>query len=230
MSRVLPVSLVGFFAAVLFGAILSSFNSALNSSVTLFGLDIYKEYINKEASEKQVVKAGKSFGVLLAVLAMAVAPFIANAGSLFDYLQEVNGIYSIPILTIIVVGYLTKKVPAIAGKIGIISGSVLYILSQFVIKPILQGNAVDAAKANGITDLAELGRIEASAYPHFLHVMAILFVVNIIIMLIIGKLYPREEAYEQQYTKEVDITPWKYTKIVGAVVCLIVISTYIYFK
>ncbi|WP_108803098.1 solute:sodium symporter family transporter [Aquimarina sp. Aq107] len=230
VSRVLPVSLVGFFAAVLFGAILSSFNSALNSSVTLFGLDIYKEYINKEASEKQVVKAGKSFGVLLAVLAMAVAPFIANAGSLFDYLQEVNGIYSIPILTIIVVGYLTKKVPAIAGKIGIISGSVLYILSQFVIKPILQGNAVDAAKANGITDLAELGRIEASAYPHFLHVMAILFVVNIIIMLIIGKLYPREEAYEQQYTKEVDITPWKYTKIVGAVVCLIVISTYIYFK
>ncbi|WP_299439016.1 solute:sodium symporter family transporter [uncultured Aquimarina sp.] len=230
VSKVLPVSLVGFFAAVLFGAILSSFNSALNSSVTLFGLDIYKEYINKEASEKQVVKAGKSFGVLLAILAMAVAPFIANAGSLFDYLQEVNGIYSIPILTIIVVGYLTKKVPAIAGKIGIISGSVLYIISQFIIKPILQGNAVEAAKANGITDLVELGRIETSAYPHFLHVMAILFVVNIIIMLIIGKLYPREEAYEQHYTKEVDITPWKYTKIVGAIVCLIVISTYIYFN
>ncbi|MHA7059479.1 solute:sodium symporter family transporter [Aquimarina sp. M1] len=230
VSRVLPVSLVGFFAAVLFGAILSSFNSALNSSVTLFGLDIYKQYINKEASEKQVVKAGKSFGVLLAILAMAVAPFIANAGSLFDYLQEVNGIYSIPILTIIVVGYLTKRVPAIAGKIGIISGSVLYILSQFIVKPILQGNAVETAKANGITNLMELERIETSAYPHFLHVMAILFVVNIIIMLIIGKLYPREEPYQQHYTKEVDITPWKYTKVVGAIVCLIVISTYIYFK
>ncbi|WP_298538744.1 solute:sodium symporter family transporter [uncultured Aquimarina sp.] len=230
VSKVLPVSLVGFFAAVLFGAILSSFNSALNSSVTLFGLDIYKEYINKEANEKQVVKAGKSFGILLAILAMVVAPFIANAGSLFDYLQEVNGIYSIPILTIIVVGYLTKKVPAIAGKVGIISGSVLYIISQFIIKPILQGNAVEAAKANGITDLAELGKIETAAYPHFLHVMAILFVVNIIIMLIIGKLYPREEAYEQEYTKEVDITPWKYTKVVGAIVCLIVISTYIYFN
>ncbi|WP_299901740.1 solute:sodium symporter family transporter [uncultured Aquimarina sp.] len=230
VSKVLPVSLVGFFAAVLFGAILSSFNSALNSSVTLFGLDIYKEYINKDASERQVVKAGKSFGILLAVLAMAVAPFIANAGSLFDYLQEVNGIYSIPILTIIVVGYLTKKVPAIAGKIGIISGSVLYIISQFIIKPALQSNAVEAAKANGVTDVVALGKIESAAYPHFLHVMAILFVVNIIIMLIIGKLYPREEAYEQQYTKEVDITPWKYTKVVGAVICLIVISTYIYFN
>ncbi|WP_299254380.1 solute:sodium symporter family transporter [uncultured Aquimarina sp.] len=230
VSKVLPLSLVGFFAAVLFGAILSSFNSALNSSVTLFGLDIYKEYINKEATEKQVVKAGKSFGILLAIMAMVVAPFIANAGSIFDYLQEVNGIYSIPILTIIVVGYLTKKVPAIAGKIGIISGSILYIISQFFIKSYVQGNAIEAAKASGITDLVELESIGASSYPHFLHVMAILFVVNIIIMLIIGKLYPREVAYEQQYTKEVDITPWKYTKIVGAVVCLIVISTYIYFK
>ena len=73
VTRVLPASLVGFFAAVLFGAILSSFNSALNSSVTLFGIDIYKEFLNKEATERQTVKAGKLFGVFLAVLAMLVA-------------------------------------------------------------------------------------------------------------------------------------------------------------
>ena len=65
VKTVLPVSLVGFFAAVLFGAILSSFNSALNSSVTLFGLDIYKEYINKDADEKTVVRYGKGFGIVL---------------------------------------------------------------------------------------------------------------------------------------------------------------------
>ncbi|MEW7292452.1 solute:sodium symporter family transporter [Aquimarina sp. 2304DJ70-9] len=207
VSRVLPLSLVGFFAAVLFGAILSSFNSALNSSVTLFGIDIYKEYFNKEATEKEVVKAGKRFGVLLAVLAMIVAPFLANAGSIFEYLQKINGCYSIPILTIIVVGYLTKHVPAIAAKVGIISGVFLYVLyillDEFILVDIL---------------------------PHFLHVMAILFVLNIVIMLIIGKLYPRENAYKQEYTMEVDITPWKYTKIVGAIICLIVISTYIYFR
>ena len=167
------MSLVGFFAAVLFGAILSSFNSALNSSVTLFGLDIYKEYINKEASEQQVVKAGKSFGILLAILSMIVAPFIAKAGGIFDYLQEVNGIYSIPILTIIIVGYLTKRVPAIAGKIGILSGSILYIISQFILKPYFGEDN----------------------YPHFLHVMAILFVLNAAIMLVIGKMYPRSEDF-----------------------------------
>lgn len=56
VNEVLPPVLVGFFAAVLFGAILSSFNSALNSSVTLFGIDIYKHHFNPGASESEVVK------------------------------------------------------------------------------------------------------------------------------------------------------------------------------
>jgi SSS family solute:Na+ symporter len=208
VTKVLPTYLVGFFAAVLFGAILSSFNSALNSSVTLFGIDIYQSYINKQATEKQVVWAGKKFGIILAIISMCIAPFLIYASDgLFGYLQEVNGIYSIPILTIIVVGYLTKYVPAIAAKIGLISGSFLYIISQFILKPM----------------------VGEENYPHFLHVMAILFVVNIFIMLVIGKLKPRGIAYLQNYTKQVDITPWKYLKIVGIVICTIVISIYIYF-
>lgn len=206
VSEVLPKPLVGFFAAVLFGAILSSFNSALNSCVTLFGIDIYQEYINKKASEKQVVKAGKSFGVLLAILSIIVAPFIANAGSVFEYLQEINGTYSIPILTIVVVGYTTKFVPAIAAKIGLISGVTLYSISQFIIKPMY-----------------------GDTYPHFLHIMAILFVLNTIIMLIIGKYIPRKDPYVLQYSKEVDITPWKLLKPMAVTVCIIVLGIYIYF-
>ena len=135
VKKVLPTAWVGFFAAVLFGAILSSFNSVLNSSVTLFGLDIYKQHINKDANEKTIVKYGKTFGVILAIAAMFIAPLIANAGSLFAYLQEINGIYSIPILTIIIVGYFTKRVPAIAAKIGLVSGCLLYIVSQFFMQP-----------------------------------------------------------------------------------------------
>ena len=210
VSKVLPLSLVGFFAAVLFGAILSSFNSALNSSVTLFGIDIYKQYFKKDATEKQTVKAGKLFGILLALFAMFIAPFIQYVeGGLFAYLQEVNGCYSIPILTIIVVGYATKRVPAIAAKVAIISGVVLYSVSQFVLKPYVFG---------------------ADNYLHFLHVMAILFVLNIIIMLIIGKLYPRSTDYVQEFTKEVDISRWKYAKIGGAAIVAIVVAVYIYFS
>ncbi|NKI26116.1 solute:sodium symporter family transporter [Arenibacter sp. 6A1] len=205
VNAVLPEYLVGFFAAVLFGAILSSFNSVLNSSVTLFGIDIYKQHINPEATEKTVVKYGKMFGIILAIAAMMIAPLIAKAGSLFAYLQEVNGIYSIPILTIIVVGYLTKRVPAIAAKIGIISGSLLYIISQFILQP------------------------RFDEYPHFLHVMAILFILNIIIMLVIGKIMPRDKDFELEYTKQVSIEPYKYVKQVGIAICLLVIGIYIYF-
>ncbi|MDB9778262.1 solute:sodium symporter family transporter [Polaribacter sp.] len=230
VKKVLPQEWVGFFAAVLFGAILSSFNSVLNSSVTLFGIDIYKQHINKEANEKTVVKYGKTFGVVLAIAAMCIAPLIANAGSLFDYLQEINGIYSIPILTVIVVGFTTKKVPAIAAKIGLLSGCILYILSQFFLQPYFINTALDDAKSNGIIEASELALVKAQAYPHFLDVMAILFVLNILIMLIIGKVKPRKTAYTQEYTKQVDISPWKYVNQTSIIVCVIVIGVYLYFS
>jgi len=229
VKKVLPTAWVGFFAAVLFGAILSSFNSVLNSSVTLFGIDVYKQHINKEADEKTIVKYGKIFGIVLAIAAMFIAPLIANAGSLFDYLQEINGIYSIPILTIIVVGYLTKRVPAIAAKIGLASGCLLYIASQFFMQPYFISNALKLAKDNGVTDEAALALIEAQAYPHFLDIMALLFILNVGIMLLIGKLYPRKEEFVQEHTKQVDISPWKYTKQAGIAICIIVIGIYIYF-
>ncbi len=231
VKEVLPAPLLGFFAAVIFGAIMSSFNSALNSSVTLFGLDIYKEHFNKDASDKQVVKAGKTFGIGLAILAMFIAPFIANAPEgLFGWLQKINGCYSIPILTIIVVGFATKYVPAIAAKIALLSGVVLYSISTFAIQPLLESNAVDAIKATGVTDELAIKAAEAGAYPHFLHVMAILFVLNVIIMLLIGKFNPRAEAFEQKYTEDVDITPWRLVKPIGAVICLIVVVVYMYFS
>jgi len=209
VNHVLPDYLIGFFVAVLFGAILSSFNSVLNSSITLFGIDIYKEHINPQAEEHVTVRYGKLFGVALALASMFIAPLIANSGSLFAYIQEVNGIYSIPILTIIVVGYLTKKVPAIAAKIGILSGSLLYVVSQFILKPYVFGE---------------------ENYPHFLHVMAILFVLNTIIMLIIGAYYPRKEAFVMGYTKQVDITPYKHVKTIGLLISLLVIFIYACFS
>src|SRR5690606_27831634 len=105
VKTVLPVAFIGFFAAVLFGAILISFNSALNSSVTLYGLDFYKEYLNKDASEIQTVKAGKIFGTLLAIFSMAIAPLLYGVqGGVFTYLQELNGSISVPILAIVLVG------------------------------------------------------------------------------------------------------------------------------
>ena len=230
VKSVLPIGLVGFFAAVLFGAVLSSFNSALNSSATLFGFDLYKEYFKKDATEKQAVRAGKVFGICLAIAGMTIAPFIANApDGLFSWLQEANGCYSIPILSMIVIGYFTKRVPAFAAKIGLLSGVILYSISQFIIKPIMVSNAMDQASINGITDQGQLSLIEAGAYPHYLHVMAILFILNVTIMLALGAWKPLKEEFKFATVGEVDTTPWKYVYSVGIAICVIVVSTYFIF-
>ena len=94
----------------------------------------------------------------------------------------------------------------------------------------MENKAVDALTALGVIDETAIKAAETAAYPHFLHVMAVLFVLNVIIMLVIGKLYPREEAYEQHYTEDIDITPWSLVKPLGGVICAIVVGVYIYFS
>jgi SSS family solute:Na+ symporter len=206
VADVLPEVWIGFFAAVLFGAILSSFNSALNSCVTLYGVDIYKQFIDKEATDEVVVKKGKRFGVILAFFAMIIAPFLVYADSIFGYLQTVNGAYSVPILTVLVIGFVTKRVPALAAKAGVIFAFTIYVLYIIL------------SDGLGIVTL------------HMLHMQAITCVLTIILMLVIGKLKPRATDYEQTYTEQVDVTPWKFVKPVGLVICLIVISTYFIFN
>ncbi len=230
VRKVLPGAFLGFFAAVLFGAILSSFNSLLNSSSTLFGVDLYRQYFDKNASEQKMVKAGKVFGFFLAIISMTISPFIANApDGLFSYIQESLGSLSVPILAVVAVGMATKNVPAIGAKIVLTVGVLMYLVSQFVLAPHFVETALTEAAANGITDTKQLGIIKAKAYPHFLHIMGILFVINVGFMLLMGKLYPNTKAYIPKITEEIDITPWKYAKIVGIAITILVLSTYLIF-
>ena len=101
---VLPGPLTGLFAAVMVGAILSSYNSALNSTTTLFSFGIYKPTINREASEEKVVKSGKIFGLFIAIVSMIGAPMLIGQASIFGYLQKMNGLYFITIFAVVVVG------------------------------------------------------------------------------------------------------------------------------
>ncbi len=230
VRRVLPAGLLGFFAAVLFGAVLSSFNSLLNSSATLFGFDLYKKFFKSDASEQQTVKAGKMFGLGLAIISMTIAPFIGYApDGLFSYIQQALGSLSVPILAVVVIGILTKKVPAIGAKIVLIAGVLMYLFSLLVLGPNMVGSALAEAQAQGITDTAELALIEAEAYPHFLHIMGILFVVNVIIMLIVGAVKPKQDIYVPETTEVIDTTPWKYAGIAGLLITALVLSTYFIF-
>ena len=199
VRHVLPDWSLGLFAAVLMGSILSSFNSALNSASTLFSLQFYHGYINKKASGEQIVKIGKYFGIGLAIASIMIAPILAQMQSIFEYLQKVNGLYSVPIIGIFILGIGTKHVPAIAAKIGMIVGMVFYAFFTFV-----NIKNVPAFFANGDGDL------------HWLHGYFISFIASVVVMLVIGYLKPKsvEEIAisDQRDPAPVDMTPWHQAK------------------
>ena len=232
VKKVLPTAFIGFFAAVLFGAVLSSFNSLLNSSATLFGSDLYKQNFNKNATEKQAVKAGKIAGLVLALISMSIAPFIANApGGLFDYIQQALGSLSVPILAVVLTGIISKRVPAIGAKTVLIAGVLMYLFSLLYLGPNTIETTMTEAAANGVSDANELAIIKAKAYPHFLHIMGILFVINMLIMLIFRYVKPKkdEDIYVPEVTEIIDTTPWKYTKPIGIFIVILVLATYLIF-
>ena len=205
VNKVLPFYLIGFFAAVLFGAILSSFNAALNSTSTLFMLNVYKPLIKPTATDEELVNKGKYVGILLAVFSMIVAPLIAKAPTgLFNYLQMVNGFYNVPIFTLIIFGMLNKTAPAWSAKVTLVFFMVGYGLTQLgVIK----------------TDL------------HFLHILAILFAVSIAFMYLTGKLWPAKNRYDDgKDLNIVDNTPWNLGVTVSVAIVLCVFGVYILFS
>jgi len=284
VKQVLPTAWVGFFAAVLFGAVLSSFNSLLNSSATLFGVDLFKYFFKKDASEKETVSAGKRFGLLIGIVSMIIAPFIAFApDGLFSYIQQSIGSLSVPILAVVLTGMFTKKVPAIAAKTVMIGGVILYLISLLWAEPNFRNQAVKDAIADGtisqtehivykanseklfdlkgqiiadkemealkskkltpkelslikgesrtaiLASIKKVNVIRAEAYPHFLHVMGIIFALSIAYMLFMSAIKPRKTPYEPKITGVIDITPWKYSFVTGIVIAILVLSTYFIF-
>lgn len=201
VANVLPKALVGFFGAVLFGAVLSSFNSFLNSASTLFSLGIYQGYVNKNATPDKLVTVGKYFGIILAVASILIAPSIANAPQgLFAWMKQLNGVYNVPLVTIIVMGFVFRRIPALAAKAALAYGITSYILIKYVF----------------------------SFDIHFLHVLGINFVINVILMLTITYFRPRETAYEFNNSHAVDITPWRWVKPTSLLIILIMVGVYAY--
>jgi SSS family solute:Na+ symporter len=206
VRHVLPSPLTGFFAAAMVGAILSSFNSALNASCTLFSLGVYKTLLNREASEEKVVGAGKAFGWIIALVAMFIAPLLANTGSIFAYLQKMNGLYFIPIFAVVLVGMLARRVPPVAAKVALVVGFTVIALGYFVPSLAVHVNAM-----------------------HEFHFLGAVFVMLIVIMLGIGAVRPLPNAWEQRYSGDVEMTPWKYAVPTSVVLVALVFVIYAVF-
>jgi len=120
LSTFVPVGLKGLAFAALIAAIVSSLSSMVNSTATLFSMDIYKQIINKKASEKILVRTGRIASGIALVIAIFLAPQLKSLDQAFQYIQEFTGFFSPGIFAIFLYGLFWKKTRATAALWGAI--------------------------------------------------------------------------------------------------------------
>jgi len=215
---VLPAPLTGFFAAAMVGAILSSFNSALNSTSTIFSLDFYGNEINKNANEEKIVRSGKWFALVIAVCSVAIAPLLDGQGQIFDYLQKMNGIYFVPLFAVVMMGMLFKRLPPLGAKVGLLTGFTIIPFGYFV--PV----------AKQINDNGEVvSQFISGDLVNNFHFLGIAFLLITCGMLLVNKFKPLESDFTQKDANAVNMTPWKHGKIIGVLLLALVILIYALF-
>jgi len=201
IKKVLPVYLIGFFAAIMMGAVLSTFNSVINSAATIFTIDIYKVHFNKAASEGKMVRVGKTTSTILSVFAILVAPLMSNAPEgLYQLMQTLNGFFYIPLAAVFIAGFFLKRISAAGVKVALVCGLTFYFLTTFII---------------------DIG-------IHFVHVWGIMFLGMMVIMYIVSYFYPVKTYFSMEDAHVVNLHEWKYAKLVAIIIGAITISVYIF--
>lgn len=158
---------------------------------------------SRQTTEKSMISIAKRFEIIICLTAMLIAPFIIFVkNGFYTYVQIVNGFFNVPIFTIMFMGFVTKRVPAIAAKIGLLFFIIAYGLTQLVF----------------------------DMHIHFLHILAILFVITCGLMLVIGKLYPMPVPYRQKLNNVVDMKPWENRHIYSGMLLLLMVLMFILFS
>lgn len=132
LLQLLPVGLKGVAFAALAAAVVSSLASMLNSTSTIFTMDIYKQYINKNASEKQLVSTGRITAGAALVVACVMAPLLGGIDQAFQFIQEYTGIVSPGILAVFLLGLFWKKTTNKAAIWGAILSVPIAIGFKFI--------------------------------------------------------------------------------------------------
>ena len=121
ISNFIPTGLKGVILAALSAAIVSSLASMINSTSTIFTLDIYKSLIHKTASEKRLVTVGRISGLIALIIAILIAPVLGSVDQAFQFIQEWTGVVSPGILAIFMLGLFWQKTSAKSAVIGALS-------------------------------------------------------------------------------------------------------------
>jgi SSS family solute:Na+ symporter len=198
----IPTGLKGLVMAALAAAIVSSLASMLNSTSTIFTMDIFLPYINKNATDKQTVTVGRVSGFVALVIAMIIAPLLGNLGQAFQFIQEYTGVVSPGILAVFLTGLFWKRATNNAAIWGVIMS--IPIAMYFKVAP------------NGWSDAAIFVNLP------FMHQMFITALASIAIILIISHL----EGKGETNSKAILISPGFFktdpTFNIGAIVILVI--------
>jgi len=202
---VLPVWATGFFLAVLLGAVFSSFNSLLNSAATLFCLDVWAPLSRKPIGDAQMVHIARRASVVIALFSFSIAPLLQYAPEgLWQIIRIFTGFYNIPVIAIVLVGLFTTHVPSLGPKLVVGFHILAYGLFQFVLNDVVS--------------------------IHFLHLYAVLFVLEVALMLLVGYLAPRRDEWVIHEKRMVDLTPWRYAIPCAGTLLSCVVGLYLLFS
>lgn len=120
IKTIIPIGLKGLILASLAAAIVSSLASMINSTSTIFTMDIYKSLINKQATDDQMVKVGRVSGFVALMIALVIAPQLGSLGQVFQFIQEYTGVVSPGILAVFLMGLFYKKATNNAAILGVL--------------------------------------------------------------------------------------------------------------
>jgi len=166
VGDVLPLWLSGAFAAAIAAAVLTTFNSILNSSVALYVCDLHEKYITENPN---VPKLSGGISLIFIIIALLMVPVYMNANSIIDVLQKLWGLVSMPVLATFVVGLVFKNVNAWAAIIAALLGAMTYAF--FLHNPM------------GIPHV-----------PHYIHLMFVNFFFCIAVALFVNKFIFKQKA------------------------------------
>ncbi|HOY12746.1 MAG TPA: sodium/solute symporter [Saprospiraceae bacterium] len=131
IKNLIPTGFKGLVVAALAAAIISSLASMMNSISTIFTMDIYQQYINKNASSKTTVNVGRISAAVALVIAMIIAPMLANGRGIFNVIQEYTAVVSPGILAVFMLGLFYKKANNRGAIIGILFSIVFALGLKF---------------------------------------------------------------------------------------------------
>lgn len=200
IKNILPSGLRGVLFAALFGAVMSSLDSMLNSASTIFTMDLYKRHIRPQADTKTLVKVGRITTAVFVVLGCLIAPLPGKFEGVFKYIQMVWGFISPGIVCVFFFGLVVRRAPAIAATVAMIAGVIVYGLLLWLLPNVA-----------------------------FLNHMAITFTILVILMAIITAAKPLAERKTFKAQVEMDLKPSSFAIVLGVAVVLLTIALYIIF-